>query len=78
MESVRRAGEILLLGDIGVLTITACALISKLSYERLPHIRHDGLVRSGYRWYGKRFRFFARVTGAICAVGIVLLVIGSL
>lgn len=78
VESVRKAGEVLLLADIGVLTLTACALISKLSYERVPRIRQDGLARSGYRWYGRRFWLFARVTATICAVGVVLLVIGSI
>ena len=77
MESVRKAGEILLLGDIGILTLTAGALISKVGYERIPAARRDPLVRSSYRWYGARLALFARITIGVCALGVVLLVVGS-
>lgn len=78
MHHVFRAGLIVLLADIGVATLAAVSLISKFSYERLPPDRVDDFVRSGYRFYGCRWRLFAKLTVAGLVVGGVLVLVGLL
>lgn len=78
MHSVLRAGLIVLLADIGFSSLAAVSLISKLGYERRPPDRIDGLVRTYYRIYGRRWPLFAKLTIAGLMVGGVLVLIGLL
>lgn len=78
MHHVFHAGLIILLGDIGVATFAAGSLISKLGYERLPPDRIDGLVRSYYQTYGRRWPLFAKLTIAGLVIGGALVGIGLL
>lgn len=78
MHIVMQVGVLVLAVAATFALLTAIAVISTLTYHRLPPDRRDGLPRSSYNFYGRRWFLFAKVTGAALIAGGALVVIGLL
>lgn len=76
MHTVAQIGALVLAVAAIFGLLTVIALMSNLTYRKLPADRRSSLPRSSYNVYGRRWALFAKLTVAALVVGGVLIVLG--